>query len=320
MKANYILFLLFLSFLKVNAQDPFSREAMSVRQFLSKEIKITDLVSGGLTLPKTDTKTFPLLIFIPDQGPIDRNGNDPRAKHYAYKQLSDSLVKNEVATFRYDKRTYTQVKQRIASDSTLFNDFVEDAGLVLKMFENDKRFSHLYLIGHGQGSLVSLLIANQNVTGIISIAGAGETLDKLIVGQIAEQQPGLDKVARATFDKVLAQTDPVLTVERDLYTIISPEMQPFMKSWMVHDPGVLLQNYNGSVLLINGKRNRQVNISQTEKLLVAKPESEHLLIDDMNHIFKRVGRDDIEASKSYINSEFPIHEKLIEAVISFVSQ
>ncbi len=304
----------------VGQDDPFSKEAQQKGQFLSTEIKINEFVSGGLAIPKTDKKQYPLVIIVPDQGAVDRNGNQPRTKHFAYKQLSDSLVKNEIATFRYDKRTFTQVKNRMATDSTALDDFVMDAQQVIARFADDLRFSQIILAGHGQGSLVAMLAKSEQIDGLILLAGAGETLDKMIVAQIAQQQPGLDKVARATFDKVLSQDKPVTTIERDLYMIIGPEVQSFMKSWMVHDPAQLVTQMDVPVIIINGSLNRQIDPEQTQKLHSANPQSQYIVIDGMNHIFKHVKTDELYAAKSFVDPTFPIHPELITAVVDFVKQ
>jgi alpha-beta hydrolase superfamily lysophospholipase len=320
--SKFLLILSLFAFAKaVTAQEnPFSKEAQKKAEFLSNEIKINDLVTGGLSMPSKKKKDLPLVIFIPDQGPVDRNGNQPRTKHFAYKQLSDSLVKNEIATFRYDKRTFTQVKNRTKTDSTKFGDFVNDARQVIERLCADERFSKIFLAGHGQGSLVAMLSINENINGLILLAGAGESLDDMIVGQIAKQQPGLDKVARATFDKVLSQDEPVTDIERDLYMIIGPEVQPFMKSWMQHDPAGLISDIDLPVLIVNGDMNRQMDTTQTQKLHEAAPNSQYEMIAGMNHIFKVVTRNELQASKSFVDPSFPVHPRLIQVLTDFIKQ
>ncbi len=302
----------------VNAQDPFAKKDFSKSVAQSDEFIVNNNVVGTLRVPETSGKS-PLIIFVHDQGVVDRNGNDLRSRHFAYQQLADSLFKNGIATYRYDKRTFTEIKTRRVSKTTLFDDFVVDLKETIYAFSKDSRFSKIILLGHGQGSLTSILSVNDNVHSIISIGGSGQSIDDVIVEQIAMQQPGLDKVARKTFDKVLSQENIVVDIEKDLSSIISPQMQPFMKSWMKYKPSELASGISVPVLVIHGKLDRQVDLKQATLLNDAFPNSSVIIIDEMNHIFKKVIEDEIMSSKSYIDPNFSIHPQLIEAIVKFTN-
>jgi hypothetical protein len=300
----------------VNAQDPFAKKSFSKEAADNSDFIVNNNVVGTLLLPETTGKS-PLIIFVHDQGVVDRNGNDLRSRHFAYKQLADTLLNQGIATYRYDKRTFTEIKTRRVSNNILLDDFVVDVKEAIYAFSKDERFSKIILLGHGQGSLVSLLANNKNIDKIISIGGSGMSIDDVIVEQIALQQPGLDKVARKTFDQVLSQDDIVEDIERDLTSIISPQMQPFMKSWMKYKPTELAAGISTPVLVIHGKLDRQVAVKQATLLDKAFPNSQLVIIKGMNHIFKEVIDDDLMSSKSYIDPNFSIHPQLIEEVVSF---
>jgi hypothetical protein len=306
-----------ISFLS-NAQDPFAKKDFSKTASMSNEFIVNNNVVGTLLVPETSLKS-PLIIFVHDQGVVDRNGNDMRSRHFAYKQLADSLLKQGIASYRYDKRTFTEIKTRRVSKNTLFDDFVVDLKEAIYAFSNDVRFSKIILLGHGQGSLISILASNQYVHSFISIAGSGQSIDDVIVEQIAMQQPGLDKVARKTFDTVLSQEKIVEDVEPDLYAIINPQMQPFMKSWMKYKPSDIASSLSIPVLILHGTNDRQVDVKQATLLHNSFPDSRLEPIEGMNHIFKMVGQDEIMASKSYIDPNFKISQQLIEEVVKFIS-
>lgn len=303
----------------MNAQDPFAKKDFSKTVAQSDEFIVNNNVVGTLRVPETGGK-FPLVIFVHDQGVVDRNGNDLRSRHFAYQQLADSLLKKGIAIYRYDKRTFTEIKTRRVSKTTLFDDFVVDLKETIYVFSKDSRFSKIILLGHGQGSLVSMLASNENIHGIISIGGSGQSIDDVIVDQIAMQQPGLDKVARKTFDKVLSQEKIVEDIEKDLSSIISPQMQPFMKSWMKYKPKELAAGITIPVLIVHGKLDRQVDLKQATLLHNSFPDSNLVIIDGMNHIFKKVIEDEIMSSKSYIDPNFSVHPQLIEEVLKFTKK
>ncbi|MEO9954285.1 MULTISPECIES: alpha/beta hydrolase [Nonlabens] len=311
------LFLLLLLPLVTTAQDAFSKKNAQRPTEDLTEVNINKNIQGTLLTPDTYEKV-PLVIIIGDQGAVDRNGNERRTKSNAYLQLADSLLAQGIATYRYDKRILTQIKNRKPSDKTLFSDFIIDAKESVYFFKNDSRFSKIYLAGHGQGSLVAMLAVNKDVAGFISINGAGQSIDDVIVQQIAQQQPGLDKVAAETFDRVKKSEKPVVDIERDLYVIIGPQVQPFMKSWMQYNPATELKNISAPVLIVNGTKNRQVDATEAQLLKDAAPTATFEIIENMNHVLKTVGNDEIEASKSYINPNFPINKRLLELITEFV--
>ncbi len=281
-------------------------------------LNINDDIQGTLLTPETFDKV-PLVIIIGDQGAIDRNGNEPRTRSNVYLQLADSLLKNGIATYRYDKRIFTQMKNRKSSENTLFSDFIIDAKETVNTLKNDARFSKIYIAGHGQGSLVGILVADSNIDGFISINGAGQSIDAVIVQQISQQQPGLDKVAAATFKKVKDSEELVYEIERDLYVIIGPQVQPFMKSWMQYNPATELKKLKTPILIINGTKNRQMNATEAQLLKDAVPTATLEIIKNMNHVLKTVGDDEIEASKTYINPNFPLNNRLLELIVKFVN-
>ncbi|AGC77219.1 hypothetical protein LX97_01527 [Nonlabens dokdonensis] len=314
-----LLLLLFLLPFATYAQDPFSKQSVQKTVENLTILNISESIKGTILTPKDSKKNpVPLVIIVGDQGAIDRNGNEPRTRSNAYQQLADSLLSNGIATYRYDKRIFTQMKNRKPSDKTLFSDYIIDAKEVVSYFKNDKRFSKIYIAGHGQGSLVGMLAVNEHIDGFISLNGAGQSIDALIVQQISKQQPGLDKVAAETFERVKKSEKPVIAIERDLYPIIGPRVQPFMKSWMKYNPAEEIQKLQIPVVIINGSRNRMSNPTEAQLLKDTAPNATLEIIENMNHVLKIVGDDEIEASKSKINPNFPLSTRLVELIVGFV--
>ncbi|WP_339686019.1 alpha/beta hydrolase [uncultured Nonlabens sp.] len=311
------LFLLFFLPLASIAQDAFSKSKAQQPAEDLTEVNINENIQGTLLIPDTFEKV-PLVIIIGDQGAMDRNGNERRTRSNAYQQLADSLLIKGIATYKYDKRILTQIKNRIPSDKTLFGDYIIDAKESVFFFKDDSRFSKIFIAGHGQGSLVAMLAVDKDIDGFISLNGAAQSIDALIVQQIAKEIPGLDKVAAATFEKVKNSKEPIEAIERDLYTVIGPQIQPFMKSWMQYQPVDEIKKLQIPILLINGSKNRQVDPSEAALLKEAAPNAQLELVENMNHVFKIVGEDEIVASKSYVDPNFPLSSELVKLIIDFV--
>jgi hypothetical protein len=308
-----LLFLLLPAF--AFAQNAFKMNKQETEKPVN-ELNINENIKGTLLLPKTD-KQVPLVILFTGSGPNDRNGNSMMTRNDSHKQLAAALDSAGIATYRFDKRTFTMLKERRMKDDVMFDDFVTDAKVVLNHFADDERFSDIYLAGHSQGSLVALLSINEDVDGYISIAGAADEIDSIVLQQLAIQSPGLDKQALNVFQQMRSQDSIVTKVPLALNSIVGTEIQPFMESWMAYNPKELIKEVTIPVLIINGTRDRQVGTDQAEKLHAALPASQLVIIEGMDHLFKKVSKDDIEAAKSYIDPSFKLHPELVASIVSF---
>ena len=297
---------LLLNFFSIQAQD----------NFIANDLRINQYVEGTLLAPRQET--VPLAIIINGSGPIDRNGNEMMTKNNAAKKLAEALAKKRIATFRYDKRTLKAQQLNIDEKDMRFDDFIDDAKAVIKRFSELPNYSSLYIIGHSQGSLVGMIAAQQKADGFISIAGAGQTIDSLIVEQIGRQMPGLEESARTAFNELRAN-GKVKDYNQGLASLFKKSVQPFMFSWMKYDPQQEIKKLEMPVLIINGDNDLQVNTNEAEKLKAAKPEAELVIIENMNHIYRIIDKnDDIANQKSYNEPQRPISNEMVEQISNFI--
>lgn len=285
--------------------------------FTSEEIKVNDLIEGTLLIP--DTERPSLVILIAGSGPTDRNGNQAMQKNNSLKFLAEGLYKENIATFRYDKRILKIMKMGQIDETKIdFDHFIEDATDVLNFFKSDNRFDQVIILGHSQGSLVGMVAAQNGADGFISLAGAGQAIDDVIVAQLEKQAPGLKENARQSFDD-LRVNGVAQNYSPGLASIFRPSIQPFIFSWMKYDPSEELAKLDVPVLIVNGEKDLQVHVSEAEILHAAKPGSKLEIIGDMNHIFKEIKGNDLENQKSYNEYNRPVMPELIEVISSFMS-
>lgn len=297
---------LLLNFFRIQAQD----------NFIANDLRINQYVEGTLLAPRQET--VPLAIIINGSGPIDRNGNEMMTKNNSAKKLAEALAKKGIATFRYDKRTLKAQQLNIDEKDMRFDDFIDDAKAVIKRFSELPNYSSLYIIGHSQGSLVGMVAAQEKADGFISIAGAGQTIDSLIVEQIGRQMPGLEESARTAFNELRAN-GKVKDYNQGLASLFKKSIQPFMFSWMKYDPQQEIKKLEMPVLIINGDNDLQVNTNEAEKLKAAKPEAELVIIENMNHIYRIIDKnDDIANQKSYNEPLRPISNEMVEQISNFI--
>ncbi len=285
----------------------------------TEEISITKLVDGTLMVPSGVEKPI-LAIIIQGSGPTDRDGNQMGLKNNSLKFLAQGLYDQGIASFRFDKRILRMIRQGGFSERNIrFDDFVEDAVAVVDHFKDQDRFSGIYIIGHSQGSLIGMLVAQGRAQGFVSVAGAGQEIDDVVVDQLRNQAPGLVEDARKAFDDMRVNGVAV-DYGRDLASIFRPDIQPFMISWMNYNPQEEIKKLEIPVLIANGSKDLQTQVSEAQLLKEAKPDAEYVIIENMNHVLKEIGGGDMENSRAYNDPLRPVAPQLIDAIAAFIKK
>lgn len=313
---NIILFLTVLFLTYVNAQSP--------KQDTFKEtpavLKINnDQIFGTLTVPD-GVKKCPVALIIAGSGPTDRNGNNSMMKNNSLKMLAEELAKNGIASLRFDKRGIGESKKSAVAESSLvFENYTEDVKSWINYLKQDKRFTQLTVIGHSEGSLIGM-IASAKANKFVSIAGAGESADKLIKTQIASKSN--KQIEDMTFPIIdsLKAGNKVNKVDPLLNSLFRASIQPYLISWFKYDPQTEIKKLTIPVLIIQGNNDLQVSVKDAENLSKAKANSELVIVDKMNHIMKIIDGDQKANMESYNNETLPISETLVHKIVSFIKK
>ena len=181
-------------------------------------------------------------------------------------------------------------------------------------------FKTIVLIGHSQGALIAKLAAQQaKVSKLVSLAGAGQAIDLVILDQITKQAPGLAENAQQALTD-LKETGTSKNYNPALASIFRPSVQSFMKSWIKYDPAKEISALDIPILIVTGTKDLQVPLKEGELLKEAQPKAEYAIIESMNHVLKTIEGDDIENSKSYNEASRPINTALIKEITRFIRE
>ncbi|PXY39490.1 alpha/beta hydrolase [Flavobacterium cheongpyeongense] len=300
----------------VNAQDK--------TEIIFKESPIilkinTDQLYGTLTTPDLPKK-YPVALIISGSGPTDRNGNNPMMKNNSLKMLAEALAKNGIASLRFDKRGIGESKGSAVSERELvFENYTEDVKSWINLLKQDKRFSEIIVIGHSEGSLIGM-IAGGKADKFISIAGAGDSADKILKSQISAKS--MKQIEEMTFPIIdsLKSGKTVKNVDPMLNALFRPSVQPYLISWFKYNPQTEIKKLMVPILILQGSKDLQVTVQDAENLSKASTNSELLIIDKMNHILKVIEGDQQANLESYNNENLPISEKLISKIVSFIQK
>lgn len=305
MKTNLILLLAFIFGIQSYAQEKFTVEEISIDEFL-----VGDLYKSNST---------DLVIIIPGSGPTDRNGNQAMMSTNAYKLLAESLADQGTNVFTYDKRFLKQMHLEDFKEEDLsFDDGVEDVVEILQFFKNKNQFKKIYLAGHSEGSLVGILAAQkEKVDGLISIAGSGKGIDEILIQQISAKAPFLVDETTSILSE-LKKGNQVEEINPFLQALFRKEIQPFMISWLKYDPKVEIGKLNLPILIIQGKKDIQVDEENAELLHQGAPDSKLVYNDEMNHVLKDIEGGMDENMASYNQPELPINQVLVNSIQEFI--
>ncbi|OEY73435.1 alpha/beta hydrolase family protein [Salegentibacter salarius] len=282
--------------------------------FSEEEISIDKLTDGTLTLP-SNNENPPLVIFIQGSGLTNRDGNQSGMQSDFSKKIAHQLAENKIASFRFDKRSIKA--QELNLEAISFDDFITDVKNILSYFKKEN-FSKYVIAGHSQGSLIGMIAAKDNADAFISLAGPGESIDNILVEQLSAQLPQLENEITKNLQeiKINGNTSEYPNI---LEMVFHPKNQAFLSSWMKYDPSEEIAKLKISVLVINGTNDAQVKEEQAKILHNAALNSELVLLENMNHVFREIVSNDLTKNyQTYNNPELPLHPELIPVLTDFI--
>jgi len=313
-KIFIVLFAIFLNFATAQNKSLITyKESDLTLKINSEEI------FGTLTAPNLSQK-YPVALLISGSGPTDRNGNNVIMKNNSLKMLAETLAKNGIASLRFDKRGIGASKASAKSEENLrFENYVDDVKSWVDLLKKDNRFSKIIIIGHSEGSLIGM-IASGKADKFISIAGAGDSADKLIKTQIASKSN--KQVEDLTFPIIdsLKNGNTVKKVDPILNSLFRASIQPYLISWFKYNPQAEIKKLNIPVLIVQGNNDLQVTVKDAESLAQSNKKAELLIVDKMNHIMKIVDGDVQANMASYNNETLPISEVMTNKIVSFIQK
>lgn len=287
-------------------------------------------ISATLNTPVVGSDVAVLI--VAGSGPTDRNGNSGQSLNtYAYKMLSDELVKGGVAVLRYDKRAIglSRVKDPATIPNVVFGDFVDDAARCVDYLRGEG-FERVYVAGHSEGGEIALHLALREdvvVDGLVLLCCPGYAMDQILNAQLSAQlvpqHLGLMLTATTIMQRIKAgESVPVESIPQELMSLFHPSVQPYLCSSMAFDPADLMTRVEQPVLVVSGGRDIQVTKDNAERLMKGAKRGEHIHYEHMTHILKDADTSDRiqQLVTVYVNSKLPLTEGLSDAVLQFVKR
>jgi pimeloyl-ACP methyl ester carboxylesterase len=283
----------------------------------------TGKIHGTLQLPEAQAKC-PVVLMHAGSGPTDRDGNTPLlpGKNDSLKMIAQGLAEEGIASVRFDKRGVAASVGALKSEADLrFDHYIDDVIAWIKLLKDDPRFSGVVVLGHSEGSLISIAASNKvsGLLGVVSVAGAGKPVYELLREQLSNESQEIRDESNAIMEE-LKKGKTVEKISPELMALFRPSVQPYMISWFKYDPATEIANLGVPVLILQGTTDLQVPVEDAKLLAKAKPDAKLAIFDGMNHVLKEAPLDPQANLAAYSNPELPLAPGFLEEVASFVRE
>lgn len=140
-------------------------------------------LDGMLTLPK-GTENPPAAILVQGSGPSDMN--ETIVANKPFEDFAHGLAEQGIATLRYHKRTYQYPQETKPEEITIEFEVLSDAAAAVELLKNTSGIDNqkIFVLGHSLGGMLAPKIAqDNNLAGLVCLAGSPRTLQDLILDQ-----------------------------------------------------------------------------------------------------------------------------------------
>lgn len=277
-------------------------------------------LSARLRKPFNDDSKWVALI-VPGSGPTDGDGNSKvlSGDNNSLLRLSNALSDNGIASLRIDKRgTGLSSNIAIKEEEQDFSMFIDDTKSWLIKLKEIYPNKKIVVIGHSQGSLVSMIAANDiGCDAFISISASGYPIDETLIKQLSMFNKDIYETG-INIIKELKTGNRVDTVPPSLSLLFRVSVQPFLISYMKYNPQEVIKNASYPILLVQGARDSQTGVDDANQLYNSNSNSKLVIIEKMNHLLRDVDNE-IENKMSYGEDRLPLSPSLSKEIMTFLN-
>jgi len=200
-------------------------------------------------------------------------------------------------------------------------DYATDVRNLADKLHKDHRFSKVILVGHSEGSALSIMAAHDGapVAGVISMAGMGRPFAVVLREQLAAQlDSNTMKMYDTSMTAYLAGRDP--PVPSYLGSLFVPALRNYIRSMMAFDPKEVGQ-LRCPVLVLQGDYDIQISVADAEALHAADPASTLTVLAGDTHMFKpAASRDRMAQVPAYTDPTVAIDPRLVSTMTEWIKR
>ena len=291
-------------------------------------------LNGLLTLPDDVSKSVPAVVFVHGSG--SSNMDEKVGKLTPFKDLAHGLARYNIASIRYDKRTYKHALKMMKDKDnpiTVKEETIEDAILAAELLRHDSRIDsdRLFIVGHSMGGMLAprIDLDGGDFRGLIIMAGTPRKLDEIMIEQTCESLNSMNKVLKfllkGTINKLLQSLDGIyeLSDEEAKKVKIGNGVTAYYFKMMGDVPSYL-NKVNKPMLIMQGAKDFQVKADVDYKmyqdLLKDRDNVTFKFYENLNHCFVNSTFEDINDAKKEYNIEQHIGHDVILDIVNFIKE
>ena len=283
---------------------------------------------GILTIPK-GKGPFPAVILLQGSGPSDRDETTGALK--PFRDLAEGLAGQEIAVFRFDKRTYVYGAELAAKkDISLEDETIEDAVNAVQLLAGQDRIdpNRIYVLGHSLGGNAIPAIAGKlkensaKACGYIMMAASPRPLQDLMREQydfLYSLLPEITPEQQAEKDGLFAELERLkkldsLTEEDTVAGVYAS----YWKWLAAYDVLQAAEEITEPVLLLQGEEDYQVTMTDFSIWQEAFGEKAHwkmISYPGLTHLFTPGQKN--EGPAAYTR-DARVDEKVIQDIAGFI--
>ncbi len=228
------------------------------------------IITGTLTLPTGDGP-FPAAVIVQGSGPSDRNGAFGPNKPYL--DLAHGLAEQQIASLRYDKRTF--IYHTLGDDpaqATVQAEVIDDTLAALDFLRQQEQINpeRTYLIGHSLGGMLAPRIASadEQLSGMVMLAAPARPLPQLIIDQtiyLAQLDGSISAAEQEQIDQLKQQAtlamSPTLTMDTPASDLPFNTPAAYWIDLRDYDQVAVAKQLKLPILILQGERDYQVTVA-----------------------------------------------------------
>jgi pimeloyl-ACP methyl ester carboxylesterase len=262
----------------------------------------------------------PLVVFVAGSGPTDRDGNATVGLNTdCYRLLAEALAKAGVASLRFDKRG-VGASDPFDEPSLTLDEYAGDVAAWLKWARSGDRFGKVTILGHSQGGLIALVLAQtQPPDALLLVATPGRPLWQVLHEQLARQIQGEQLKQLDDLIAALRDGKPVTAWPPEHAALFRPSIEKLWRSELALDPAKLVARLKLPITVVQGETDMQVGVDDAKRLAGARKQTQLVLLPRVNHVLKEEAARALPQA-SYGDPAHPLGPGVVDAVLKGVAR
>ena len=293
-------------------------------------------LNGMLTIPESGAGPYPALVFVHGSGASDMDSKVYKVR--PFKDLAEGLVKHNIASIRYDKRTFTHGKQMVKTlggELTVWHETIEDAIFAANILRDDPRIDpdRIFIAGLSMGGLLAPRIDEEggNFAGLIIMAGTPRRLETVMKSQaedfIAKSNGLIRWIAKKQTKKLHAKLGTLYEMS-DEEAKKTPILSKYNMAYYLKDMGKkqvrdYLETSTKPVLVMQGDGDFHVcvekDFNEYKRILQHNPNAMFKLYPGLNHVFMPTVYGDIRKAKKEYSKPQHVADYVIDDIAKWVN-